>query len=122
MQQKEEKKQIYEVVILKYDNDHISVVTTDKYDESYERWRNLTDTWISALKDKTPFILESPIVTAFDPGTIKEVLIRPVVKMEESKYQNPYQQQMVKNGLSNMLKNGGANIINPDLLDEGYSS
>ncbi len=120
MHQKEEKKQIYEVWIVKYTDEPISILTTDKYDESYERWKILTDIWVAALKDKTPFIITSPIVTAFDPGTVKEITVRPTIKIAESKYENPYQQKMMKEGLSKALKTT-SNIINPDLLDEGYS-
>lgn len=120
MQQKEERKQIYEVWIVKYQDEPISVLTTDKYDESYEKWKSLTETWTVALKDKMPFVVTNPVVTAFDPGTVKEITVRPVMKTTESKYENPYQQQMMKNGLGNTLRNN-SNIINPDLLDEGYS-
>lgn len=121
MQQKEERKQIYEVWIVKYNDEPISVLTTNKYDESYEKWQELTNTWISALKDKTPFIITSPVVTAFDPGTVKEITVRPVMKISESKYENPYQQQMMKVGLGNTLKTNMGNSINSELLDEGYS-
>jgi hypothetical protein len=120
MEQKEEKKQVYEVLIIRYSDDPISLLLTDKYDESYEKWKTTTDIWISSLKDKTPFVITNPIVIAFDPGTVKEILVRPVMKVAESKYENPYQQKMLKNGLGNSLKNG-SNILNPDLLDEGYS-
>lgn len=119
MQSKEEKKQIYEVWIVRYQDEPISVLTTDKYDSAFDKWKELTSIWTSAVKDKIPFVLESPIVTAFDPGTIKEVTVRPVIKVAESKYNNPYQQQMMKDGLTNTLRNSG-NIINPNLLDEGY--
>lgn len=119
---KEEKKQIYEVWIVKYNDEPISILTTDKYDESYERWKNLTDTWVNSLKDKTPFIITNPIVTAFDPGTVKEITVRPVMKVAESKYENPYHQQMIKNGLGNTLKSvNNASVFNSELLDEGYS-
>lgn len=119
--QQEEKKQVYGLWIIRHADEAICVLTTDKYDESYERWKTLTDIWVNAIKDKVPFILTAPVVTAFDPGAIKEITIRPVIKVTDSKYDNPYQQQMMKNGLGNTLKNVG-NFINPDLLDEGYSS
>ena len=83
-EKKEEKKQIYEVIVLKHDGDYITMLTTDKYDESYERWKSLTSVWVEAIKDKTPFIITSPVVTAFDPGTVKEITVRPVMKVAES--------------------------------------
>lgn len=119
---KEEKKQIYEVWIIKYNDEPISILATDKYDESYEKWKFLTDVWVNALKDKTPFIITNPVVTAFDPGTVKEITVRPVMKVAESKYENPYHQQMMKNGLGNTLKSVSAvSVFNSEILDEGYS-
>lgn len=117
MQVKEEKKQIYEVWIVKYNDDPISVFSTDKYDAAYERWGELKDTWINALKDKIPFILTKPVVTAFDPGTIKEIAVRPIIQMAESKYDNPYQKDMIKNGFAKTLRNP---TPASDLLDDGY--
>lgn len=120
MKHNEEKKQLYGVWIVRYNDEPISVLTTDKYDESYERWKELTDTWINAITGKTPFIITSPVVTAFDPGTVKEITVRPVIKVAESKYENPYHAQMVRDGLGNTLKNT-SNFMNPEILDEGYS-
>jgi hypothetical protein len=110
----EEKKQIYEVLIIKQDHNHITVKQTDNYDSAFEKWNLLTEDWTKALKEKVPFILKDPIITAFDPGIIKEITVRPVMEVPESKYDNPYQKQMLKKGLSGMF-----NSI-PDLLDEGY--
>lgn len=118
--QKEEQKQLYEVWILRYQDEPISVFSTDKYDAAYERWNELKDVWVNAIKDKTPFILTKPIVTAFDPGTIKEVTLRPVMKVPESKYENPYQQQMMRDGLTKTLRNSGSPAS--DLLDGGYAT
>ena len=116
---KEEQKQVYEVWILRYQDEPLSVFSTDKYDAAYERWNELKDVWVSAIKDKIPFILTKPIVTAFDPGTIKEVTLRPVMQMAESKYENPYQQQMLRDGLTKTLRNPG-NVLSSELLDEGF--
>ena len=116
--EKEEKKQLYEVWIIRYNDEPISILATDKYDTAYERWTELKDIWINAIKEKIPFVLEKPLVTAFDPGTIKEVTVRPVMKVAESKYENPYQQSMLQNGLTKTLRNPG-NILSSEILDEG---
>ena len=79
MQQQEEKKQVYGLWIVRHNDEPICILTTDKYDESYEKWKTLTDTWVNAIKDKIPFILTAPVVTAFDPGVIKEFTICPVM-------------------------------------------
>lgn len=119
MQQNEEKKQLYEVWIVKHNDEPIIAMNTNQYDKSFEKWKELTDAWVNALRDKTPFILNSPIVTAFDPGAVKEITIRPVMEVAESKYANPYQQKMMKDGLTNTLRSVG-NLVNTDILDEGY--
>ena len=121
MQKKEEKKQIYEVWLIRHNDEPISALSTDVYDKAYEKWKELTDAWVNAINNKTPFILTSPIVTAFDPGAVKEITVRPVMAVTESKYDNPYQQRMMKDGLTKTMNNMG-NIINSDLLDEGYKS
>lgn len=117
----EEKKQIYEVILLKHNQEHIVVISTDKYDTAFEKWEQLTKTWTEALKDKVPLIIKDPIVTAFDPGLVKEITVRPIMEVLESKYENPYQQSMMKNGLSKVLRNTQNSSGSPDLLDEGYN-
>lgn len=120
MQKTEEKLQLYAVWILRSDGEHISALETDKYDQAHELWTKLSDNWEDAVTNKKPFRLTAPIVTSFDPGLIREITVRPITpQVEESKYQNPYQQQMRKQGLSSML-NGTGNGVNPDLLDGGY--
>ena len=115
----EEKKQIYEVWVVRYQDEPISILSTDKYDAAYEKWKEMLDAWVLSLKDKVPFMITSPVVTAFDPGQIKEVTLRPLMKVAESRYNNPYQQEMMKQGLTNTLSRPG-NILNSGILDEGY--
>jgi len=121
MQKQEEKVQFYGVWILRSDGEHITALETDKYDKAHELWLKLTDNWEDAVKNNKPFRLTAPVVTSFAPSLIVEITIKPLTTpAEESKYQNPYQQAMRKQGLSNMLNGGGANGVNPDLLDGGY--
>lgn len=119
MSKTEEKKQIYEVWILRHDGEHIRSISDSNYDSCYEDWKLLSDKWKECVASKVPIVLDKPVVTCFDPGLIKEITLRPVVEVTESKYKNPYQQQMMRDGLGNTLKNNG-NIINPDILDQGY--
>lgn len=114
MQKQEERKQVYEVVVVKVDHNHITVISTEKYDDAFEKWKKFTDIWTNAIKEKVPMIITDPVVTAFDPGLVKEITLRPLMEVLESKYDNPYQKQMMNKGLSPMLP--GA----PDLLDSGY--
>lgn len=118
MQKVEEKKQLYDIVIIKHDNNHIIALSTDNYDKCFETWKSLVAKWEESITKKSPYSMVEPIVTAFDPGLIKEITLRPVMEVPESRYDNPYQKRMMKDGLSSMLKPG--NAINPDMLDEGY--
>lgn len=121
MSAKTEEKQVYEVVVFRADNNHISIMQTINFDEAVESWKSTTENWESSIKAKKPFKLMSPVVTSFDPGMIREIAVRPLAKVQESKYDNPYQQKMMRNGLSNMLNQNQGNVVNSDLLDEGYS-
>jgi hypothetical protein len=111
---KEEKQTIYALWILRKDQEHISVIETTKFDEVFELYNEIKNKWTLCIKDQTPFELLKPIVTSFDPGLIYEITIRPITETSSTKYENPYQQQMLKNGLSNMFKPSS------DLLDGGY--
>lgn len=116
MENKEERKAIYEVQIVKHDGDHIIACSNTKYDVVYETWKNLVTLWTESIKSKVPMIIEDPIVTAFDPGLIKKIDLKPVMHEEESKYGNPYFKKMMKEGFSKTVRDTGGS----DLLDEGY--
>lgn len=115
MSQTEEKKQVYEVWILRHDEQHICCISEMNYDKCFEGWEKLVKDWKASLSEKAPFSMSKPVVTAFDPGLIKEITLRPVIQVAESKYDNPYQKQMMRDGLANTLKPTG-----PDILDGGY--
>jgi hypothetical protein len=118
MSKTEEKKQVYEVWILRHDEQHICCISEMDYDKCYENWTELVKGWKASISEKIPFSISYPVVTAFDPGLIKEITLRPVTSVAESKYDNPYQKEMMRNGLANTLK--GVNTITPDILDSGY--
>jgi hypothetical protein len=117
MSKTEEKKQIYEVWILRHDDQHIRCISENSYDKCYESWKKLVGEWKLSISEKVPFSMSTPVVTAFDPGLIKEITLRPLIQVEESKYDNPYQQKMMRDGLANTLK--GVGTV-PDILDGGY--
>lgn len=119
MTKTEEKKQIYEVWILRHDGEHICSLSDTNYDKCFEDWKVLSNKWKESIASKSPIELNKPVVTCFDPGVIKEITLRPVIEVTESKYQNPYQQKMVKEGFTSTFKNNG-NILNSDILDQGY--
>lgn len=109
----EEKKPSYAVVILRRDEQHILVLEDNNYDKVFEEYEKIAAKWASCVKDHTPFSLTSPVVTTFDPGLIYEIKINPVVETAASKYDNPYANQMRRNGLAAMQTVG-------ENLDQGY--
>lgn len=117
----EEKKQpVYGLWILRKDEGHIEVVQSINYDEVFEAYNKVTLQWESCIKDQTPFKLTKPIVTTFDPGLIYEITIRPMTETTSSRYENPYQQNMIKNGFSNTFRQPQVPTTAGDLLDGGY--
>ncbi len=115
---KKEEKQTYLLIILRRDNNHIDVMDSDEYDKIFETYKELTEKWATCITDSKPFSLTSPVVTTFDPGLIYEITIKPIVDtVGKSKYDNPYQQAMMKNGLAGTLKSYD---IMSDLKDGGY--
>lgn len=97
-------KLVYSVVILRQDQQHISVIDSIDYDKCYARWVSLQIEWAQASKDQRPFILEDPVVTAFTPSMIYEIKLIPIMTEEmASKSHNPYQQQMNKQGFGNVF-------------------
>lgn len=111
---KEESKSVYALWVLRRDGDHISVIESSNYDEVYEAYNEVKAKWISSIKEQTPFELTKPVVACFDPGLIYEVTIKPITQVSSSRYENPYQQEMVKNGFSTTFKPSS------DILDNGY--
>ena len=114
----EEKKKQYGVLILRKDQEHITVLETADFQAAHAAWKKLNEQWTACIKDNVPFSIESPIVTSFDPGLIKEITVRPEVTPTETNrgVNNPYEQQMRKEGLQATMKYG----LGSDLLDGGY--
>jgi len=80
-------------------------IETENYDEAFERWMQLTDSWKVSIKEQVPFTLATPIVTAFDPGLILEINIVPVPVQTKEVNNNPYRRDMLDRGLTETLNN-----------------
>jgi hypothetical protein len=114
LQNKEEKKSIYALYIMRRDENHIIVIESSNYDKVYELYKNLTENWELCVKNQKPFSINEPVVTTFDPGLIYEITVRPVVVEQNlSKYDNPYQKKMLEKGLGNTFPTSS-------ILDNGY--
>jgi len=95
----------YMVLIQKKNQDHLVAIETENYDEAFERWMQLTDSWKVSIKEQVPFTLATPIVTAFDPGLILEINIVPVPVQTKEVNNNPYRRDMLDRGLTETLNN-----------------
>ena len=110
---------MYSVVILRTDGEHLIVVESENYDECFEKWNQLQESWQESVKDQKPFVLKEPLVTAFHPILIKEITLRPVTKEAiNTKYENPYKKQMLQRGFSETFNKYTGSTA--DLLDDGY--
>lgn len=107
--------QNYMVVILRSDGNHIMVDDNPNFDSAREKWASLTKYWEECVHEKKPFIVESPIITAFDPNFIYEIVLRPKSTVTNSN--NPYQKEMMSKGFSDMLK---GTSLGSQILDGGY--
>ena len=113
-------KQLYQVQIIRRDGMHLMGFESENFDEAKEKWKEFQTQWVTKFKDTEPFVLEDPIVTAFDPGLILEISIVPV--SEENKEHNPYKEAAQKKGLQDALAktttSGGAGTSG--VFDQGY--
>lgn len=97
-------KTIYQVAILRKDNAHIMVRETSNFEECLATWKALHTKWADSVKEPKPFVLEDPIITAFEPGLIYEITLKPLYEESTVDSSNPYQKAMVERGLSNSLQ------------------
>jgi hypothetical protein len=109
-------KQKYGLYVLRRDGDHIIVLETENYDEVFALWKETKELWTTSIKEQKPFELTKPIVTAFDPGLISEVTIRPLIKASMNQ-NNPYVQKMQQDGFANTFNSVRGN----SMLDNGYT-
>ena len=96
---------VYAVIILRKDQQHISVMEDTNYSKCLEKWEALHLQWVEAYKSTSPFILKDPIVTAFEPGLISEIKLVPLMDESVVDTDNPYQKKMLQRGLSEMQGN-----------------
>lgn len=115
-----ESKAAYAVLIIRRGgNENLNVLETENFDEAHALWKELTDKWVSCLKETMPFVLEKPLVTAFDPGTVVEIQVVPFLP-KKSTNNNPYANKMREEGFTETFRKTAAS--GGDLLDSGYKA
>lgn len=110
-------KELYRVIIFRRDGNHLEGFESEDFDQAKGKWLEYQEQWVEKFKEAQPFILEEPVVTAFDPGLILEISVLPVQEQKQSN--NPYKKQMQKEGLTNTLNSMTG--TNYNLLDGGYN-
>lgn len=110
-------KQLYSVIIIRRDAQHIIALESEKFDEVYTTWKTLIEEWKTSATEQRPLILEKPIVTAFDPGLVSEIKID-MFEVHESNAHNPYSKEMKNRGLTETLNK--YKVTGHDILDNGY--
>lgn len=108
--QKPEEKVVYETLILRRDGQHISALQSSEFEECFAKWEQLQTQWTECAKEVKPFILKDPVVTAFEPGLIYEIILRPLMTETKTMNENnPYTKRMLERGFSNTF--GGEDLL-----------
>lgn len=106
MNKKTEEEVVYEVLILRKDGQHITAMQSIEFEQCYKVWENLHNIWLECAKEVKPFILKDPILTAFEPGLIYEIILRPIMTAPKSLNENnPYARSMLDQGFSSTFGN-----------------
>lgn len=104
----------YLVRIVRIDERVIDLVETDDFSEAKGIWQKAHEQWTLAVSERRPFLVVEPIVTAFDPSLIREVIVFPIQKQQKT--DNPYKAKMQEKGLSAMFESS----VYGNVLDQGY--
>lgn len=122
-----ELKPVFSVLLLKKDQNVISIVQTENYDEAKRVWSDLVERWTKAILDRRPFILDDGInASAFDPGLIHEILIKSIQLTNRINPNNPYLTEAQQGGFSNTFgryssqQGGNGQFPLGELMDNGF--
>lgn len=110
---KNQEQVVYTVLILKRDQNHITVVESEDFSVCRSKWVTLHTQWQECHKEGKVFVLEDPVLSAFEPGMIYEISLVPKTSTMNISSDNPYQKNMQQKGLPQTMR--GA-----DMLDNGY--
>lgn len=120
-----EPKLSYVVLIMRRDDQHITALEDHDFKKCKTLWTKLHKQWQECHKESTVFVIEKPLMSAFEPGMISEIKLIPRLEQEQMQVDasNPYMQQMQQQGLGSTLKNKNSipdGSPYPDLLDGGF--
>lgn len=93
---------LYSVLILRHDQQHVIIVQTDNKDEARNAYTELVDKWSLALKESQPFLIDNGITaSATDPKMISDIRLEATAINNRINPNNPFMQEMQSNGFSN---------------------
>ena len=105
---------IYTLVLYRKDMAHMTILETADEKEANAVWKELVTSWKTCVKEKVPFTLDKPFVTAFEPGLIHEIK---VIITETTLSDNPYRTEMNDKGFGTTLNQY---TRTSEMLDSGY--
>lgn len=103
--------QIHTVVIYRVDGKDIEVFVSDDIKAVENMYKGLDHEWTTSTAEKRPF--KHPLeMHSFAPSLISEIRVESMSKEEHQKQQNPYYQQMQREGFTGVANqhfksNGG---------------
>lgn len=110
----------YAVLIKRRGNlEPVVILESSNFDECFKLWEELHNNWEICIKETKPFVLKTPVVTAFDPALIFEICVVPFSNNFSQQNGNPYVRRMKQEGFSKALE--GYSNTGPDVLDGGYN-
>ena len=77
MKKQTESTQEYVVRMFRKDGEVLDLLKSDDFKKCKALWVNVTKQWQECHKEAQVFLLEKPIITAFEPGLISEILVLP---------------------------------------------
>lgn len=108
----------YAVCLFRRNSEEPLVLTqADKFEDAKKVWNFAHEEWKNSVTEKRPFILEQPIVTAFDPSLVLEILVTPI-RSQARKSSNPYERATQRHGFTEVFNNPTGTV--GDLTDQGY--
>ena len=111
MQTSQKLTKVYQVVILRTNGDHLSILETDNFQQCFSKWEELHTQWQECVKNNCPYIIQEPIITAFTPSMIYEISVVPVAPRDMNKTHNPYERQMYEQGFGKTFPGQGYDLL-----------
>lgn len=107
------KDRIYKVLIFRADGKDIEAFQSDDFKAVENMFNGIELEWVNSTAEKRPFKMPAPHMHSFAPSLISEIKVESISKEEFQAQNNPYYQQMQREGFSGVMNqnfkhNGGS--------------